>query len=182
MTILKTSIDYLNNKINEANIFDRIYGLCELIKSPNDNFWGYYIGNGQYESINNFDANNATLFWSKRSTVNITKFDSLSTTGCIQMYKTIFPLNLYVIANKSALICDNETSADWLANAIFKLISGKDSIFKKEISVSLFEVIPMSYSTEVKNIISNYNYATLEMKIDIEIVSSSKESCYDFCI
>lgn len=182
MTILKKTIDHLNDKINEANIFDKIYGLCELIKSPNDNFWGYYIGNGQYESINNFDSNNATLFWSKRSGVNIIKNDSLSTTGCAQMYKTVFPLSLYAIANKSSLICDNEASADWLANAVFKLISGKDPLFKKEIAVSLFEVVPVSYTTEVKNVISNFNYATLEMKIDIEIISSSKESCYDFCI
>ena len=181
MNLLKTIIERLNQRVEVANIFDQIYPLCELNANGNDKAWVHYIGNGQAEVVTNFDAKQGTLFWAKRGKVSVTKTESLKVSGCKTLYLTSFPLTAYAVVRKSHLPCDSEDSQDWIASRIYRLISGTDPDFKVSIGVIQYEVIPNGYVNEIKSLPSNYEWACVAVDVDINVVSSSEDGCYDVC-
>jgi hypothetical protein len=181
MNLLKTIIERLNQRLEVANIFDQIYPLCELNANGNEKAWVHYIGNGQAEVVTNFDAKQGTLFWSKRGKVSVTKTESLKVSGCKTLYQTTFPLTAYAVVRKSHLPCDSEDSQDWIASRIYRLISGTDPDFKVAIGVIQYEVIPNGYVNEIKSLTANYDWACVAVDVDVAVVSSSEDGCYDVC-
>jgi hypothetical protein len=176
--ILKTIIDRLNQRVEVSNIFDRIYGLCEL---TGDKGWIYYIGDGQALPVTDYDAKVGTLFWAKRGKVNISKVDNLRVSGCKQMYSTKFNLSAYAVVRKNNLPCDSEDAGDWVASRVFKLVSGRDYGFKDIIDVVSYEVIPNGYTVGDKTLPPNFEFATVVIDVEVEIVSGSEDTCYDIC-
>jgi hypothetical protein len=176
--ILKTIIDRLNQRIEVSNIFDRLYGLCEL---TGDNGWVNYIGNGEAIPVTNYDAKVGTLFWARRGKVNISKIDSLRVSGCKQMYSTKFNLTAFAVVKKNHVPCDAEDAADWIASRVYKLVSGRDYGFKEVIDVVSYEVIPVGYTVGDKTLPENLHYATVVIELLVEIVSGSEDTCYDIC-
>jgi hypothetical protein len=181
MNLLRTIIERLNQRIEVANIFDKQFGLCELNANGNDKAWVHYIGNGQAEVVTNFDAKNGTLFWAKRSKVTVSKTDAYKMSGCKQLYITTFPLTAYAIVRKSHLPCDSEDAQDWLASRIYKLASGTDPIFKQSIGVINYEVVPSGYINEIKTLTANYEWACVSVDVDVQVITSSEDGCYDTC-
>jgi hypothetical protein len=181
MNLLKTIIERLNQRVEVANIFDQIYPLCELNANGNDKAWVHYIGNGQAEVVTNFDAKQGTLFWAKRGKVSVTKTESLKVSGCKTLYLTTFALTAYAVVRKSHLPCDSEDSQDWIASRIYRLISGTDPDFKVSIGVIQYEVIPNGYINEIKSLTANYEWACVAVDVDVNVVSSSEDGCYDVC-
>ena len=181
MNLLKTIIDRLNQRVEVANIFDQIYPLCELNANGNDKAWVHYIGNGQAEVVTNFDAKQGTLFWAKRGKVSVNKTESLKVSGCKTLYLTTFPLTAYAVVRKSHLPCDSEDSQDWIASRIYRLISGTDPDFKVSIGVIQYEVIPNGYVNDIKSLTANYEWACVSVDVDVSVVSSSEDGCYDVC-
>jgi hypothetical protein len=181
MNLLRTIIERLNQRIEVANIFDKQFGLCELNANGNDKAWVHYIGNGQAEVVTNFDAKNGTLFWAKRSKVTVSKTDSYKMSGCKQLYITTFPLTAYAIVRKSHLPCDSEDAQDWLASRIYKLSSGTDPLFKQSIGVINYEVVPSGYINEIKTLTANYEWACVSVDVDVQVITSSEDGCYDTC-
>lgn len=176
--ILKTIIDRLNQRVEVSNIFDRIYGLCEL---TGDKGWIYYIGEGQALPVTDYDAKVGTLFWAKRGKVNISKVENLRVSGCKQMYSTKFNLSAYAVVRKNHLPCDSEDAGDWVASRVFKLVSGRDYGFKDVIDVVSYEVIPNGYTVGDKSLPPNLEFATVVIDVEVEIVSGSEDTCYDIC-
>ena len=176
--ILKNIINRLNQRIEVSNIFDRIYGLCEL---TGDKGWIYYIGDGQAIPVTDYDSKQGSLFWAKRGKVNISKIDSLRVSGCKQMYSTKFNLSAYAIVRKSHLPCDGEDAGDWVASRVYKLVSGRDYGFKDVIDVVSYEVIPNGYTVGDKTLPPNLEFATVVIELEVEIVSGSEDTCYDIC-
>jgi hypothetical protein len=181
MNLLKTIIERLYQRIEVANIFDKQFSLCELNANGNDKAWVHYIGNGQAEVVTNFDAKNGTLFWAKRSKVTVNKTDAYKMSGCKQLYITTFPLTAYAIVRKSHLPCDGEDAQDWLASRIYKLASGTDPLFKQNIGVINYEVVPTGYINEIKTLTANYEWACVSVDMDVQVITSSEDGCYDTC-
>jgi hypothetical protein len=181
MNLLKTIIERLNQRVEVANIFDKQFSLCELNANGNDKAWVHYIGNGQAEVVTNFDAKNGTLFWAKRSKVTVNKTDAYKMSGCKQLYVTTFPLTAYAIVRKSHLPCDGEDAQDWLASRIYKLASGTDPLFKQSIGVINYEVVPTGYINEIKTLTANYEWACVSVDMDVQVITSSEDGCYDTC-
>jgi hypothetical protein len=181
MNLLRQIIERLNQRIEVANIFDKQFGLCELNANGNDKAWVHYIGNGQAEVVTNFDAKNGTLFWAKRGKVTVSKTDAYKMSGCKQLYITTFPLTAYAIVRKSHLPCDSEDAQDWLASRIYKLSSGTDPLFKQSIGVINYEVVPSGYINEIKTLTANYEWACVSVDVDVQVITSSEDGCYDTC-
>jgi hypothetical protein len=152
-----------------------------LNANGNDKAWIHYVGDGQGEVVTNFDAKQGTIFWAKRGKVNISIIDSLKVSGCKKMYQTTFPLTAYAVVRKSHLPCDSEDAQDWIASRVFKLTSGMDFGFKASIGVMSYEVIPNGYANEIKSLTQNYEWACVSIDIDVQIVSSADDGCYDTC-
>jgi hypothetical protein len=181
MNLLRQIIERLNQRIEVANIFDKQFGLCELNANGNDKAWVHYISNGQAEVVTNFDAKNGTLFWAKRGKVTVSKTDAYKMSGCKQLYITTFPLTAYAIVRKSHLPCDSEDAQDWLASRIYKLASGTDPLFKQSIGVINYEVVPSGYINEIKTLTANYEWACVSVDVDVQVITSSEDGCYDTC-
>ena len=181
MNLLKTIIERLNQRVEVANIFDKQFNLCELNVNGNDKAWVHYIGNGQAEVVTNFDAKNGTLFWAKRGKVSVAKTEAYKMSGCKQLYVTTFPLTAYAIVRKSHLPCDAEDAQDWLASRVYKLTSGTDPLFKQSIGVINYEVVPSGYTNEIKTLTANYEWACVSVDMDVQVITTSKDGCYDTC-
>lgn len=180
MSILTQTIERLNSRINEANIFDQFYGLCEYYQD--EKAFTYYIGDGQAIPVTNYDAKQGTLFWAKRGKTLMSRQDNYRLTGCKIVYDTRYQLTGYCVVRKSHLPCDNSESQDWLANRVLRIISGQDNEFKQSIGVVAFDVSPVSYFIDNKVLPPNYEWATVAIEVDVVISTFSENGCYDVCI
>jgi hypothetical protein len=97
------------------------------------------------------------------------------------MYSTKFNLSAYAIVRKSHLPCDGEDAGDWVASRVYKLVSGRDYGFKDVIDVVSYEVIPNGYTVGDKTLPPNFEFATVVIDLEVEIVSGSEDTCYDIC-
>ena len=181
MNILSTILDRLNQRIKVGNIFDKIYGLSELVGEGNDKAWAFYIGNGQAIPVTDYDAKQGTLFWAKRGKINVTKNDSLKLAGCRSIYETRFSMTAYAMVRKSHLPCDSADAQDWVASRVLRLISGTDPQFKTAIGAIAYEVVPSGYANEIKYLPVNYEWAAVAIDVDVNVSTSSEDGCYDTC-
>jgi hypothetical protein len=181
MNILSTILDRLNQRIEVGNIFDKIYGLSELVGEGNDKAWAFYIGNGQAIPVTDYDAKQGTLFWAKRGKINVTKNDSLKLAGCRSIYETRFSMTAYAMVRKSHLPCDSADAQDWVASRVLRLISGTDPQFKTAIGAIAYEVVPSGYATEIRYLPVNYEWAAVAIDVDVNVSTSSEDGCYDTC-
>ena len=181
MNILSTILDRLNQRIEVGNIFDKIYGLSELVGEGNDKAWAFYIGNGQAIPVTDYDAKQGTLFWAKRGKINVTKNDSLKLAGCRSIYETRFSMTAYAMVRKSHLPCDSADAQDWVASRVLRLISGTDPQFKTAIGAIAYEVVPSGYQNEIKYLPVNYEWAAVAIDVDVNVSTSSEDGCYDTC-
>jgi hypothetical protein len=181
MNLLSTILDRLNQRIEVGNIFDKIYGLSELVGEGNDKAWAYYIGNGQAVPVTDFDAKQGTLFWAKRGKITVAKNDSLRLAGCKSIYETRFSMTAYAMVRKSHLPCDSADAQDWVASRVLRLISGTDPQFKTAIGVIAYEVVPNGYATEARYLPVNYEWAAVAIDVDVNVSTSSEDGCYDTC-
>jgi hypothetical protein len=181
MNILSTILDRLNQRIEVGNIFDKIYGLSELVGEGNDKAWAFYIGNGQAIPVTDYDAKQGTLFWAKRGKINVSKNDSLKLAGCRSIYETRFSMTAYAMVRKSHLPCDSADAQDWVASRVLRLISGTDPQFKTAIGAIAYEVVPSGYANEIKYLPVNYEWAAIAIDVDVNVSTSSEDGCYDTC-
>lgn len=181
MNILSTILDRLNQRIEVGNIFDTIYGLCELVGEGNDKAWAHYIGNGQAIPVTNFDAKQGTLFWAKRGKITVNKNETLRLAGCRSIYETRFTLTAYAMVRKSHLPCDSADAQDWVASRVLRLISGTDPQFKTAIGAIAYEVVPTGYASEARYLPVNYEWAAVAIEVDVNVSTSSEDGCYDTC-
>jgi hypothetical protein len=181
MNILSTILDRLNQRIEVGNIFDKIYGLSELVGEGNDKAWAFYIGNGQAIPVTDYDAKQGTLFWAKRGKINVTKNESLKLAGCRSIYETRFSMTAYAMVRKSHLPCDSADAQDWVASRVLRLISGTDPQFKTAIGAIAYEVVPSGYANEIKYLPVNYEWAAVAIDVDVNVSTSSEDGCYDTC-
>jgi hypothetical protein len=61
------------------------------------------------------------------------------------------------------------------------LVSGRDYGFKDIIDVVSYEVIPNGYTVGDKTLPPNFEFATVVIDVEVEIVSGSEDTCYDIC-
>ena len=181
MNLLSTIIERLNQRVEAGNIFDQIYGLCELSADGNDKAWIHYIGNGQAIPVTNFDAKQGTIFWAKRGKISVSKNESLKLAGCKALYETKFTLSAYAVVRKDHLPCDSADAQDWIASRVLRLVSGSDPQFKTAIGVVAYEVVPNGYINEIKSLTANYEWACVSIDIDVNVLTSSEDGCYDTC-
>jgi hypothetical protein len=181
MNLLSTIIERLNQRVEAGNIFDQIYGLCELSADGNDKAWIHYIGNGQAIPVTNFDAKQGTIFWAKRGKISVSKNESLKLAGCKWLYETKFTLSAYAVVRKDHLPCDSADAQDWIASRVLRLVSGSDPQFKTAIGVVAYEVVPNGYVNEIKSLTANYEWACVSIDVDVNVLTSSEDGCYDTC-
>lgn len=181
MTTLTEIIKRLNQRIAASNIFDKIYGLSEVNPNKDEKGYVHYTGNGQAEVVTNFDAVRGTIFWIKRGSVSTSPEENLRVSGCKKMYRTTFPLTAYCVVRKSHLPCDSSESEDWIGGEVNRYLAGIDFGFKQSLGVMAYEVLPSSYSTDVKTLPANPEWACLTVDFNVYIVTDTAEGCYNLC-
>jgi hypothetical protein len=181
MNLLTSIIDRLNQRAAVGNIFDQIYGLCELYDGGSERAWVHYIGNGQAVPVTNYDAKQGTLFWAKRGKTTVTKTDSLRVAGCKTMYETRFPLTAYAVVRKNHLPCDSAEAQDWIASRVYKLVSGTDPQFKTALGVVNYEVTPNGYTNQIKQLPPQFEWASVTIEMDVIVTTFNEDGCYDTC-
>lgn len=178
MDLLDYIIKYMNNKVQVAsNLFDNIYGLCELTGNGNDKAFMHYVGNGQGKPVTDFDKGNGTMFWVKRGAVSITPDApvQLQDASCSAYVTINYPLRAIGVVKKSHLPCDNATAVDQAAQELLHKLGGKDKTLRAALSASFCTINPTSYTTEVSGLPKNYEYASFALDYTVQVVL--KQSC-----
>jgi hypothetical protein len=85
------------------------------------------------------------------------------------------------VVRKDHLPCDSADAQDWIASRVLRLVSGSDPQFKTAIGVVAYEVVPNGYVNEIKSLTANYEWACVSIDIDVNVLTSSEDGCYDTC-
>jgi hypothetical protein len=101
--------------------------------------------------------------------------------GCKWLYETKFTLSAYAVVRKDHLPCDSADAQDWIASRVLRLVSGTDPQFKTAIGVVAYEVVPNGYVNEIKSLTANYEWACVSIDVDVNVLTSSEDGCYDTC-
>ena len=181
MIILKDIIERLNNRLLSTNLFDVLYGLCELNSNGIDKSWVSYIGNGQAEVVTDYDSKNGTFFWAKNGKVNLERSSNIKVKACDQLYQTTFPLSAYIVIRKNFCPCDDAYVEDWIASKVINCIAGFDNELRDQLHLISFEVNPKSYDSENETLPNNYEYATLVIDFDISFQITNNNPCFINC-
>lgn len=184
MDILSTTITQLNLLIAETGLFSKLYGLCQLERDSTGKATQKiieYQSNGQGNPITDYDSENGTLAWLMRSAIGITVAPAINkVTSNDEVITITFPLRAIAVVSKEQLACDNSTAADQIAQTLIKKLQGQNVAIKSLIKARSFRVESASYTTNVKEVAKNYNWATLQMDFNVVIITS-KECLPDVC-
>lgn len=178
MDLLDYIIKYMNNKVQVAsNIFDNIYGLCELNGTGNDRAYMHYVGGGEGKPVTDFDKANGTLFWVKGGSVSITPDApvQLQDASCSAYVTINYPLRAVCVVKKKHLPCDNATAVDQIAQEMLHKLGGKDKTLRAALSASYCTINPSGYTQDVKGLPVAYEYACFALDYTIQVVL--KQSC-----
>lgn len=184
MDILSTTITQLNLLIAETGLFSKLYGLCQLERDAQGKATQKiieYQSNGQGSPITDYDSENGTLAWLMRSAISIAVAPANNkVTSNDEVITITFPLRAIAVVSKEHLACDNSTAGDQIAQTLIKKLQGQNVAIKSLIKARSFRVESASYTTNVKEVAKNYNWATLQIDFNL-VVITSKECLPDVC-
>lgn len=185
--MLSKIISYLYGRVDETGYFEKIYPLVEQVERDGIVYPAQYIGNGNYESVNNFDSYNGVAYFrlTTKQIINRPSPDPMSM--CDEYIEMIFPLRLVGCVPKSKLSEDDAFADERISKTIIsKLIIDGGSI-KDELRASSFVSFPSVVTFDNRQILSeeynnaskmkgvNYNYSY--HAIDFTVTVKVKESC-----
>ena len=176
MEILSTTITQLNSLITDTGLFSKVYGLCQLERDAQGKATQKiieYQSSGQRKPITDYDSENGTLAWLMRSPVAISVAPPINKVKSNdEVISITFPLRAIAVVSKEELACDNSTAGDQIAQTLIKALQGQNVAIKTLLSARSFRVEAISYTTNVKEIVKNYEWATLQLDLNVVIITS----------
>lgn len=126
--ILKTALCNLVDSLMESGYFNRLYDYAELINHGDKSYPQVYLGNGEYQSIYDFDVN-GTGYIRKSGAVYADKVTDVRVIGCSDLNPLIdltVPLRFVAAVPKDKL-SDDAFSDDRLAFDLLGYINRKQT-------------------------------------------------------
>lgn len=127
MNVLQTALCNLKDELMESNYFTDLYEYVEVIEDGDKTYPQYYVGNGNYTKVYNFDVNGSG-YVRKRGDIStsLVSQDLMSCSGTNPLLDLTVPLRLVCAVPKRKL-ADTGFSDDTLALDLITYIGGRHS-------------------------------------------------------
>lgn len=192
--ILQDTIEKINSKLADTNLFGKSWGLSELITDGTITMPAFYLGNATYDkNVVNWTKFIGVSYIRRNGKVT---FDELSETeqpiDCDTATRMNVPLKIVAIVPKTELPEDNEFADDFVANKIMAALNGTKDFITDANSSYIFV---QDYETDnqiildeefkgidIKDVHYKYSYLTLSVIariiIDTLCLEPSCNPCY----
>jgi len=187
--MIQTIVRYMQNKLDAETIFQRNYGLTELIERDGRVFPLFYETDGKYKL--DFQPNKwfGVSYFRKNGNVSFADGNFPSLKPCEVPVTVTVPLKFICSIKKAKLKCDDNYAGDDLAFYIAKLFEDINGL-RTELKAKRATFVVGEYSTDSQKVLdSEFNgmdaifkpeYVYLSMDIEIN-VQTTKECMFDYC-
>lgn len=185
-----TVIEYLKNKIQTENKFEKVFGLVDaFVDSSGNKFPTEYIGNGKFKPIN-ISAYNGVVYFKKNGDVtNLNVTSQYNHRGnCDDIHSISIPLKIIAFKKKSELPTDCLYSDDYVAEQLLASLMSSNPNLKSTLNAMSVSVSWNAYSTNsiliwqsetsAENVDVNTNMACVSVDAVINIVI--EKNCIQF--
>ncbi len=181
--MIKTTIDYLNEKITDTGFFNSVNCIAEKIEREGKEFPALCLG-GEYKQID-LDVNGSLSYWRKNGNVTISEQDN-STLGCAVEYKTTVPLKLIGFIKKDSPYNDCYFS-DNICFELMNTLTVNNAALKHLLKAKIARITAASYNTDRKTVsneeysdnlfMARYSHAYFSIDFNLEIISN--QNCFN---
>lgn len=185
--MLNRIISYLYGKIDDTGYFEKIYPFVEQVERDGIVYPSQYIGNGQYESVSNFDSYNGLAYFRLLSKQIINRPSPDPMSMCDESLEMIYPLRLVACIPKSKLSEDDSFADERISKTLISKLLVNGGAIKDELKASSFVSFPSTVTfdnrqilqeeynnvTKMKDVNYNYSYHAIDFTITVRV----KESC-----
>ncbi len=172
-------VDHLNTRLEELEVFEVSFGLCEIIKKNDTSFPAEY-SNGEFKSVSDFEG--ATVYHRLTGDITSSEADEESSVSCDPFIERNFPMKLVGVVKKTCGYNDNEIAL-FVAN---KINFSNNKVLRTALKADVVSVEIKNISTD-RDKIWNDEYKGIEMKMPYEniylaveynIVITGNSSCF----
>jgi len=186
--MLDTIITHINTKIGTLSLFEKTYGLCELITKDGKTFPAEYCKN-EYKQVSDFDKYKGSVYHRLTGNISTEEADEEQTVSCDPFYQRTFPIRTVAVIKKDLIGINNDAYLESKVAQDFLSVIGEtnNKALRQSLRVD-------SVSFEVENLIINrdtifneeyegmepfFRYEYMYIAIDYSIVVSGSFSCFD---
>lgn len=119
--MLSKVIDYINNRLSTLNVYEKTFGLCDIITDNGRTFPAEYCGSS-YNSAADFSNYSGLAYHRLNNDIGIEQTADDSSTGCAVYSKKTYPIRSVFCVKKR----DNAYSEELLVSDIEKVISSQN--------------------------------------------------------
>lgn len=188
--MLQILVQYMVNKLTDANLFGKVHGLVSLITIGDKTFPALYKGTGRNTTAQLDPAKwFGVAYFRKNGAVSFTQGGIEQFKPCAVPVQITIPMKLICTIKKDALKCDDVFASDELAMYIGKLLSDINGI-RTEVKAKRVTFNVNEYITDPREIVSEEliglentiksEYAYLSMSIEVQ-VDTTKDCMFDYC-
>jgi len=187
--MIQAIISYMQGKLDVAGIFQKNYGLTELIERENRVFPLLYEGNGKMKM--EFQPNKwfGVSYFRKNGNVSFSEGSFPSLKPCEVPVTVTVPLKFICSIRKAKLKCDDNYAGDELAFYIAKLFEDINGL-RTDLKAKRVTFVVGEYSTDSQKVLDGEfsgmdaifkpEYVYLSMDIEIN-VQTTKECMFEYC-
>lgn len=187
--MIQAIISYMQGKLDVAGIFQKNFGLTELVERENRVFPLLYEGNGKMKM--EFQPNKwfGVSYFRKNGNVSFAEGSFPSFKPCEVPVTINVPLKFICSIKKAKLKCDDNYAGDELAFYIAKLFEDINSI-RIDLKAKRVTFVVGEYSTDSQKVLDGEfsgmeaifkpEYVYLSMDIEIN-VQTTKECMFEYC-
>ena len=186
--MLEIIIPYINTRIESLDMFQNLFGLCEIITKDGKSFPAEYC-NGEYKQVSDFDLEKGVIYHRLIDQIDTQEAEEETTVSCDPFYIKTFPLRTVACINKKFLkaIGDNAYLETKIAQNIANTIVGTNNknlridLMADSISIETNSIITNKedlFSEEYKGIDNFIRYEYLYIAIDYSVIVTGNVSCF----
>lgn len=178
-------IESLSGSVEDLNLLQAIYPLCEQKESQGKTTIERYIGNGEYKTAFNIDNYNGVGYFRKVADTKIEKKENPNK-SCSDLQGVKYQLRFVASIQRKELPTDCPFSDDELGWMIAKELTGRSAAIKQELRANTLYIQATNISTDRKKILTeelpgnsldDINYSLSLVAIDFDIDIDIEKTC-----
>jgi hypothetical protein len=187
--VLSTIIPYLEAKVDAGGVFDKIYGLGELVVEENRTSPNLYLSSGQYEKLTDFDHQASFCYFRLTGAYNEANSEDDAIGGVTQRVRT-YPLKLVGYCGKDVFNTDDNYIDEKVASNVSLLISETEAeTLSASLKADFVEISATSTELRRKTVLDeevsgdtsfiNIPFDKVFFQIEFDVTVTGNIDCFD---
>lgn len=169
--MIETLIKYENNRIEELGLFDKQFGLAELVEDSSGKTYPLiYLSNGSLKHVTEFSDWLGLSYFRINGNVTTAQAFDQSFQACANTIEITYPLKFVGTIKRNKLKKDDAYAADRVIQTIKKKIIENNAKVQTEISAKKVSFFVTSETSDRKEIVADEYPRTEGIKINWEYI------------